>query len=79
MGYDVAFYVGYDAGDAIWDTDKARRELPGLLQKLVDSHYRKSMVESLKAMDLNANSHVPGLSIKTVSRALVAQSLLQQI
>jgi hypothetical protein len=67
MGYDVAFYVGYDAGDGIWDTDQARRDLPGLLQGLTDRYYKKSLMDGMKAMDLNANKHMPGLSIKTVS------------
>jgi hypothetical protein len=66
-GYDVAFYVGYDAGDEIWDTEATRRDLPGLLQGLVDRYYKKSLLEEVRAMDFNANKHMPGLSIKTVS------------
>ena len=31
-GFDVAFYVGYDAGDPVWDRDPEEKELVGLLQ-----------------------------------------------
>ena len=72
VGYDVAFYVGYDAGDAVWDTDQARRDLPGLLQGLVDRHYKKSVLDGMKVLDFHANEHIPGVSIKTVSRFTAA-------
>ena len=68
-GYDVAFYVGYDAGDPIWDTDKARSEIAGLLQKQVDQYYKKSLLEEVREMDLMGNSHLAGLSIKVRAAA----------
>ena len=68
-GYDVAFYVGYDAGDPIWDTDKARGEIAGLLQKQVDQYYKKSLLEEVREMDLMGNSHLAGLSIKVRAAA----------
>ena len=77
VGYDVAFYVGYDAGDEIWDTDSARRDLPRLLQSQVDTYYKKSLMDGVRAMDLNANRHTPGVSIKTVkcqSKSMVEAS-----
>ena len=69
--------VGYDAGDTIWDTDKARSSLAGLLQTQVDKFYKKSAIESMEALDLHANQHMPGLSIKTVkcqSKSMVEAS-----
>jgi hypothetical protein len=68
VGYDVAFYIGYDAGDGIWDTDKARRDLPALLQSQVDRFYKKSVMEEIKSLDINANKHIPGVSVKMVRR-----------
>jgi hypothetical protein len=35
-GLDVVFYVGYDAGDRVWDTDTARTDTLKLAQKLFD-------------------------------------------
>eukprot|EP01043_Picozoa_sp_COSAG02_P062859 COSAG02_NODE_8777_length_2449_cov_2.151489_1_plen_407_part_00 len=38
-GFDVAFYIGHDAGDAVWDTDVARDQIAHVLQLQVNAIY----------------------------------------
>ena len=38
-GFDVAFYIGHDAGDAVWDTDVARDQIARVLQFQVNAIY----------------------------------------
>lgn len=57
VGFDVAFYIGYDASDLVWDTDTARHELPTVLKSKVMATYASPQKKNL--------THV-GMSVKMV-------------
>lgn len=54
-GYDVAFYVGYDAEDAVWNTNMARRSIVQILQAHIDSVFAT-----------HRNATEIGMSLRTV-------------
>lgn len=54
-GYDVAFYVGYDAEDTVWNTNMARRSIVQILQAHVDSVFAT-----------HRNATEIGMSLRTV-------------
>ena len=56
-GYDVAFYVGYDVGDSLWDTDHSRSEVVVAAQQQVDR---------VHANDVHSNATDVGLYLKLV-------------
>ena len=67
-GYDVAFYIGHDVGDRIWDTDRARSDIVDVVQRRVDAIYsgewrQRTSTETLLPM---VNVTRIGLSIKMV-------------
>eukprot|EP01052_Picozoa_sp_SAG31_P003987 SAG31_NODE_159_length_21911_cov_12.220750_23_plen_216_part_00 len=37
--FDVVMYVSYDAGDLVWDTDQARKNMPGIMKNSAKEHY----------------------------------------
>ena len=74
-GFDVAFYIGHDAGDAVWDTDVARDQIAHVLQLQVNAIYgdgswlsalQDSETATTKQNLIVANATRIGLSIKMV-------------
>lgn len=61
-GLDVVFYVGYDAGDTVWDTDAARAETPKLAEKLLDGpsakHLPPTISVGFRMVRCNSNNMV---------------------
>ena len=64
-GFDVAFYIGHDAGDTVWDTDVARDQIAHVLQLQVNAIYGDGTATSKQNL-IVANPTRIGLSIKMV-------------
>lgn len=71
--FDVAFYIGFDAGDPVWDKSNAVPDLLGVVRSIISSKY----AVHADAYRRKSGKELPGLKVKAVkckSDSMVAAS-----